>query len=56
MSNEASWPEGFLEALEDAISVCASRFKINQTQKAALESALQQAFGKPISIDYASRK
>ncbi|MGO9266447.1 MAG: hypothetical protein ACLQBA_16460 [Candidatus Binataceae bacterium] len=57
MSEEtAGWSEEFLEALEEAISLCASRFNIGPVRKSALEAALEQVFGKPFHLGYASRK
>ena len=56
MGKEADWPEGFVEALEEAISLCASRFNISQDQKVALESALEPALGRLFLLGYASRK
>jgi len=41
MSKEFGWSQNLLDALEEAISLCASRFYIRQAQKVKLESALE---------------
>jgi hypothetical protein len=54
MSDE--WPKEFIEQLEEAISLCASRFNISQQQKIELECALERVFGKSFLLGYATHK
>jgi hypothetical protein len=55
MGKEANWPEGFVDALEEAISRCASQYNISQEQKIALETALERPLGRELLLRYASR-
>jgi len=56
MSRPIVWSDEFIEALEESISECASRFNISQEQKVELEAALERVFGRAFLLGYATRK
>lgn len=54
MNNE--WSQEFVDALEEAISLCAFRFNISVDRKIDLESALQSLFGPDFLLGHATIK
>jgi hypothetical protein len=56
MSNQTEWSQEFIDELEEAISLCASRLNISQGQKTDIESALSQLFQRDFLLGYATRK